>query len=48
MPGLRSEEDILRSFSGLDKVPGSKQPRRETTPSADRRRAKAGAIYGVS
>jgi hypothetical protein len=41
MPGMRSEEDILRAFEGIDKVPGSKKPRRETTPVADRRRAKA-------
>jgi hypothetical protein len=41
MPGMRSEEDILRAFEGLDRVPGSRQPRRDTTPAADKRRAKA-------
>lgn len=41
MPGLRSEEEILKAFEGLDKAPGSKQPRRDTTPAADRRRSKA-------
>ncbi len=32
MPGMRSEEEILRAFEGLDTVPGSKKPRREETP----------------
>lgn len=41
MPGMRSEEDILRAFAGMDKLPGSKQPRRESTPVANKRRAKA-------
>jgi hypothetical protein len=41
MPGLRSDEEILKAFEGLDKAPGSKQPRRETSPVADKRRAKA-------
>jgi hypothetical protein len=38
MAGLRSEDDILKAFEGLDRVPGSKQPRRESTPVADKRR----------
>jgi len=45
MAGLRSEEEILKAFEGLDKVPGSKKPRRSSTEAADRRRAKA---YGES
>ena len=40
MPGLRSDEDILRAFEGLDKVPGSKKPRRDTTTASEKRRAK--------
>lgn len=40
MPGLRSEEDILKAFEGLDKAPGSKQPRRSSNEVADKRRAK--------
>jgi hypothetical protein len=28
MAGLRSEEEILKAFEGLDKPPGSKQPRK--------------------
>ena len=41
MPGMRSEEEILKAFEGLDRVPGSKQKRRESSPVADKRRAKA-------
>ena len=41
MPGLRGEDDILKSFEGLDRVPGSKQKRRDTTPLADARRKQA-------
>jgi hypothetical protein len=41
MAGLRSEEEILKAFEGLDRVPGSKQKRRETTEVADKRRKKA-------
>lgn len=41
MPGLRSEEEILKAFEGLDRVPGSKQKRRESTEVADKRRSKA-------
>lgn len=40
MAGLRSDEDILRSFEGLDKAPGSKQARRSDTPGSQKRRAK--------
>ena len=40
MPGLRSEEDILNAFSGLDKAPGSKKARKSITPLAEKRRAK--------
>jgi len=41
MPGMRSEEEVLKAFEGLDRVPGSKQPRRESTPVADKRRKQA-------
>lgn len=41
MPGMRSEEEILKAFEGLDRVPGSKQPRRESTEVADKRRKQA-------
>lgn len=41
MAGLRSEEEILKSFEGLDRVPGSKQKRREDNPVADKRRKQA-------
>lgn len=40
MAGLRSEDDILKAFAGLDKAPGSKQKRRESTPQADKLRKK--------
>lgn len=40
MPGLRSDEDILRAFEGLDKVPGSKTPRRDTNAASEKRRSK--------
>lgn len=40
MPGLRSEDEILKAFEGLDRVPGSKKPRRESNPVADARRSK--------
>ena len=40
MPGLRSEEEILRSFEGLNTPPGSKKPRREDTATATKRRKK--------
>ena len=41
MPGMRSEEEILRAFEGLDTVPGSRQPRREPTERAVKQRKKA-------
>jgi len=41
MAGLRSEKDILRAFEGLDKVPGSKQARRDHTENSKKRHAKA-------
>jgi len=40
MPGLRSDEEILRAFEGLNTAPGSKTTRRQSTPVADKRRAK--------
>jgi hypothetical protein len=40
MPGMRSEDDILRAFEGLDTVPGSKKPRRELTDKALKQRAR--------
>lgn len=40
MAGLRSEDEILKAFAGLDKAPGSKRPRRESTPQADKLRKK--------
>jgi hypothetical protein len=45
MPGMRSEEDILRAFEGLDNIPGSKQPRRDLTEKAINNRAK---VFGES
>lgn len=41
MPGMRSEEEILRAFEGLDTVPGSRQPRRSDNPKAQQKRAQA-------
>jgi hypothetical protein len=41
MPGMRSEDEILKAFEGLDRAPGSKQKRRESSPVADKRRKKA-------
>jgi hypothetical protein len=41
MTGMRSEDEILKAFEGLDRAPGSKQKRRESTPVADKRRKKA-------
>lgn len=40
MPGMRSDEEILKAFEGLDTIPGSKKKRRESTPVADKRRSK--------
>ena len=39
--GLRSEEDILRAFEGLDRAPGSKKARRPDSEAATKRRKKA-------
>ena len=38
---MRSDDEILKAFEGLDRAPGSKQKRRESTPVADKRRTKA-------
>lgn len=38
---IRGEADILKSFEGLDRAPGSKQPRREPTELAEKRKKKA-------
>jgi hypothetical protein len=40
MPGLRSDEEILRAFDGITTVPGSKKPRREDNPVAQKMRRK--------
>jgi hypothetical protein len=40
MVGLRGDDEILKAFEGLDRAPGSKQKRRETTAVADKRRKK--------
>ncbi|CAB4123922.1 hypothetical protein UFOVP45_61 [uncultured Caudovirales phage] len=40
MPGMRSEDEILRAFEGLDKAPGSKKTRREPTSESLKKRAK--------
>lgn len=40
MPGLRSEEEVLKAFEGLDRAPGSKQKRREPSGLSEKRRAK--------
>lgn len=40
MTGMRSEDEILKAFEGLDRAPGSKKPRRESTALAEKRRAK--------
>jgi hypothetical protein len=41
MPGMRSEEEILRAFEGLETAPGSRKPRRSDTPVAQKKRAQA-------
>lgn len=41
MTGPRGEDEILKSFEGLDRAPGSKQKRREPTELAKQRKAKA-------
>lgn len=38
---IRGEADILKSFEGLDRVPGSKQLRREPTELSEKRKKKA-------
>ncbi len=38
MPGLRSDDEILKAFEGLDRAPGSKQKRREPTELAKKRK----------
>jgi hypothetical protein len=38
---MRSEDEILKAFEGLDRIPGSKKPRRDSTPVADKRRKQA-------
>jgi len=38
MAGMRSDAEILKAFEGLDRAPGSKNKRRESTPVADKRR----------
>jgi hypothetical protein len=37
---MRSEEEILKAFEGLDRIPGSKQKRREPTELSEKRRKK--------
>lgn len=32
MVGMRSDDEILKAFAGLENVPGSKQPRRAISP----------------
>lgn len=41
MAGLRSDDEILKAFEGLDRAPGSKQKRREPTELATKRKKKA-------
>jgi hypothetical protein len=41
MPGMRSEEEILRAFEGLDTAPGSRHARRDPTERAEKQRKKA-------
>ena len=41
MPGMRSEEEILRAFEGLETAPGSRKPRREVTERSEKQRRKA-------
>lgn len=40
MAGMRSEKEILEAFEGLDRVPGSKQKRREPSEVSEQRRKK--------
>lgn len=41
MAGMRSEEDILKAFEGLDTAPGSRHARRPDSPVAEKQRKKA-------
>lgn len=41
MPGMRSEEEILRAFEGLDTAPGSRHARREPNERSEQQRKKA-------
>jgi len=41
MPGMRSEEEILKAFEGLDTAPGSRHARREPTERSEKQRKKA-------
>ncbi len=38
MAGMRSEKEILEAFEGLDRVPGSKQKRRDPSEVSEKRR----------
>lgn len=40
MAGLRSDDEIMKAFEGLDYVPGSKKKRRDLTPAAKARKEK--------
>jgi hypothetical protein len=41
MAGLRSDDEMMKAFEGLDYVPGSKKKRREMSPAAEARKVKA-------
>lgn len=41
MAGMRSEEEILKAFEGLDTAPGSRHARRADTPVAQKKRQQA-------
>lgn len=40
MPGMRSEDEILRAFEGLDTAPGSRHARRDPTERSEQQRKK--------
>jgi hypothetical protein len=40
MVGIRGVDEVLKSFEGLDHVPGSKKKRREDSPESEKRRKK--------
>lgn len=40
MVGIRGVDEVLKSFEGLDTVPGSKKKRREPTEKSEKRRKK--------